>query len=504
MRWVGLFLFFLNVPSSHAVTLIYSNDVMGELEPCGCRSNPLGGMLRKMTLINSLKDPVVIQLDAGDLLFSTTSYPELLKEQARVQAEYLLKSIDLTLPSKTFDFVSVPGEKDFALGVKTFTELIRKSKAQFLAANLTYKSGKSFLKSEVLLLRKTPDGKIIKILVFGLVGKNLHWPKELKVLSVLETAKKEIIKWRSQADLIVALTHQGLEEDEKMAKLTSGIDVIVGAHSQSFLQIPSKIKNTLIYQSSFRNQYVGVIPLKLPFRGEGHELVGLDEGYEKPNSQTPLIAEFKVAIAKINAKKDLRMVTSSNGQLNAKEKFQTFPRCAECHLLQFDFWRKTRHGSAYASLVEKKQDQNFECLKCHSLGLGDEEGFKSLSHLSVLKAEGEIFSKDELGAYLKSMHELKSLNEKIKISNAETLPLKQSLSLYFKIWPTVQCENCHMPGRDHPFSGSYSKVVEKSLCLTCHTQERAPAWYLKNGQPDLAKIDLKRREITCPRGELVE
>jgi hypothetical protein len=33
--------------------LIHSNDVLGEIEPCGCRSNPLGGMIRKEKFLNS-------------------------------------------------------------------------------------------------------------------------------------------------------------------------------------------------------------------------------------------------------------------------------------------------------------------------------------------------------------------------------------------------------------------------------------------------------------------
>src|SRR5690606_20308059 len=37
-------------PPAHAqVTVVYSNDVRGELEPCGCRNNPTGGMVRKET-----------------------------------------------------------------------------------------------------------------------------------------------------------------------------------------------------------------------------------------------------------------------------------------------------------------------------------------------------------------------------------------------------------------------------------------------------------------------
>src|SRR4051794_9102822 len=99
------------VPSVQAATLVHTNDVFGDIEPCGCRTNPLGGMVRKANLLKKLKDPFVVQVDAGDLLFSSLELPELLAQQAEVQAGYLLKSMD-----QVHHDAVVPGEKDFALG----------------------------------------------------------------------------------------------------------------------------------------------------------------------------------------------------------------------------------------------------------------------------------------------------------------------------------------------------------------------------------------------------
>ncbi len=62
---------------------------------------------------------------------------------------------------------------------------------------------------------------------------------------------------RGQADLFVVLSHQGLEADQKLAKAVPGIHLIVGAHTQSFLQEPIQVGETWIVQASFRNQQVG-------------------------------------------------------------------------------------------------------------------------------------------------------------------------------------------------------------------------------------------------------
>ncbi len=493
---------------ANAVTLVYSNDVMAELEPCGCRTNPLGGMSRKAAFLKRHPDTVLLQVDAGNLLFSTTEYPEILKKQAELQAEYLLKALD----QLGHDAVT-PGLKDFALGVKVFERLKGKSKIKFLAANLKKAKGGKFLEPHSIFTRETPDGKKLRIAVLGLVGENLEWPKELKATSAISAAKSLVPQLRGKADLVIALTHQGLEADEKLAKSVKGIDIIVGAHSQSFLQQPPKVGNTWIYQSSFRNQYIGVVPLTKPFESKDHQLVALDAGFDTPEGQDPtpmdrLVAEFKAAVGELNGKDMQTVLTQSIPDSPVAAKFQTFPRCSECHLKQFDFWRKTAHARALLPLMEKEQFRNKECLGCHTVGLGDPEGFSDVTLLGEEK-KGEFnispIPAEDLAHLLRSLHDAKSLKSEVKLTRSgdQRLPIRESLNRLHRSWAPVQCENCHQPGREHPFSGTYSKAVSQESCLKCHTAERAPEWY-KDGKPDLEKIARKRAQITCPAGDLSE
>ncbi|MBC7693611.1 MAG: hypothetical protein H7222_17735 [Methylotenera sp.] len=526
--------------SAHAATLVYTNDVLGEIEPCGCRSNPQGGMLRKSHLLEKLRqtDSSLLQLDAGDLLFDNLKLPEILQKQSEVQAGFLLKSMDLV----HHDAV-VPGEKDFALGVKTFEKLTAASKIQFLAANLKKKNGKAFLKSSALFTL-TENEHPLKIAVIGLVGETLEWPRELKASSPITVAKALVPALRKKADLVIALTHQGYEADKALAKAVPGIDMIVGGHTQSFLQTPEKVGNTLIYQSSFRNQYVGVQPLH-SLRSKGstvatpaasdaasktkaalekqlldeHRLVGLDPAYE-PKEGTPdpmrdLVADSKREIAQVNSQTELKMVRESTPPQTSDRQLQTFPRCAECHLKQFDFWRRTDHAQALQPLILAKQAQNLDCLSCHTVGLGQPSGFSHVNQLAELQpltptAPGtpdsqkpRPYSMDDLGPFLKAMHEAKSLEAPVKLTrDSKSLPLKGSLNQINRSFTPVQCENCHTAGGEHPFSGTYTREVKAESCLKCHTPERAPGWYLPSGKLDVEKVAQKRLSITCPAGDL--
>jgi hypothetical protein len=490
--------------TASAITIVHTNDLLGELEPCGCRTNPLGGMARKANLLKRTEDKEIIQLDGGDLLFSTDQIPEALKKQSLLQAKYLLKAMDQTQHD-----AAVPGEKDFALGLSTFQKLTKDTKVKFIAANLKAKGGKKLFEPHLLLKRKDTDGKTVTIAVIGLVGEKLTWPKDLKASPAIAAAKAEVGSLKSKADYIVALTHQGLEQDEALAKAVPGIDLIVGAHTQSFLQAPPTVGKTLIVQSSFRNQYVGLVPLTHPLKVESYKLVGLDPSYDSP-AQAPsamddLVKEFKTAIAELNtreeAEESARLVSSSANST----KYHTFPRCAECHLKQFEFWRKTPHARALEPLIAAKQAQNKECLSCHTVGMGDPKGWEFVTRLAE-KRQGEETTPmpvDELHAYLKSVTEAGSLETPVKLgANGPMQPLRQSLNALNRSFAPVQCENCHQSGQGHPFTGTYSKQVDTTqTCLKCHTPERAPEWY-KGNDPDWKTIEAKRAKMTCPAGEL--
>ncbi|HTL12276.1 MAG TPA: hypothetical protein VL588_07300, partial [Bdellovibrionota bacterium] len=353
---------------ARAATIIYSNDVMGELEPCGCRHNPEGGVVRKDELLRRYKkdeDASVLQLDAGNLLFESEELVDSLKHQAKAQAGYLVRAYN----DLGTDAV-VPGPKDFALGLPTFLELKKKAHFKFLAANLVQKSDKKpLLGTHSVFKLKDAKGKPYTVGVFGLVGKDLRWPSGLVAENPVSAAKREVAALKKEnVDLIVALTHEGLDQDKTLAEAVDGIGVIVGGESQSFLQHPEQVKKTLIFQSSFRNQYVGILPLTPSIDLEKHRLVSLDAGYEpeKPTPMAKLVAEFKEAIARINteeAQKEEKRAAKAAAKAPAGPRFQTFPKCAECHLTQFDFWRKTFHADALEPLMKSSQIRNKDCLR---------------------------------------------------------------------------------------------------------------------------------------------
>lgn len=490
----SLLYFFVFLPLlSHAdVALLYSNDLHGEIEPCGCRGTPRGGVVRKAKLIRELKSDSLLQLDAGDLLFAQNSVAPLLRKQSEAQANALVDAYN-TLQHDAW----VPGEKDFALGLSFFERMKKKARFAVLGANLERRSGSAFLKPSVVF-RKKSGARVLRIAVLGLVSKNLPWPKGLRAKDPIETARALVPELRKRSDFVIALTHLGLEEDRKLAEAVPGIDLIVGAHSQSFLQKPEKIGATWILQSSYRGEYLGIAMLnENGFSPERHRLAGLEAEYDDPESA---LARRVDALKKEIAQLDQDSAPKQAAIPASKQSFQTFPRCAECHAPQTLFWLTTAHSKALEPLHEAKQLQNRECIGCHSVGFGHPKGFQAAGDHATW-ADGRKISPEEWTAFMKTLRSVKSLDDSLAAFGAEAAPATQILGKIGRAHAPVQCESCHGPGHEHPFQGTITRKPEIKACLTCHTAERAPSWYTPGqpGKPNLPLIQAKLKNVSCPQ-----
>ena len=456
------------VPPRPGLKIAYTANISGEIEPCGCRSYPSGGIHRKAALF--AREGITtggshLILDAGDLFFASMPTPPFREAQWIAQAEALLESFN-----QAGTDAAVPGELDFASGLPRFDALRAKAKFPFLAANLI-KGDRPYLPPAKIFNR---GGK--RIAVLGLVDESLRWPQELRATPHLEAARRLIPELRRQADYVVALTHLGVEKDKALAEAAPDIDLIVGGHSQSYLQEPVVVGTTQILQTSFRNQHVGIY-------SEGmNRLVQLDDAYEpRGNEAVPekkLIESTKTRISQLNKEAEKDLFTADHATEPTPTVYQTFVKCAECHEPQYKFYLKTRHAGAYRTLEAKKQNFNKDCLQCHSLGMGESTGWIKVENL-VFDAKGHPVAPSSFAAKLPTL--------------ATT-----ALTGYSKAYINVQCEHCHGPGGDHPFGSSSLKAVATTKCLQCHTREQAPGWY-KDGNPEEAILRAKKGLVSCPK-----
>lgn len=478
-------------PAPAPFRILFSHDVQGDLEPCGCRGNPQGGFARRANWIASLPPTAAGDewwVDTGDLFFAMTEIPQPLRSQALKQAETIARIFTANPQS-----VLLPGEKDFALGLKQYSKFLEIPHAPTVTAvNLMHASGpqkgKPYFKPYVS--RKTSSGK--RIALIGIVGPKLGWPKELKASDPAVALRHALPKLRKTHDVIIVLSHLGLEGDRKLAKQIRGIDWIIGAHSQSFLQEPLVVGETHLTQVAFRNQWMGFLePLSTP---PTVRLQALDESFQGPSPLDALLTEAKSEIHALQEQRE-QIPANTKSSLSVA-RFQTFPACAECHLPQFAFWSRTHHAEALDTLSKNGQAKNLECLSCHTLGVRTSEQAHGLTQL---KDNNQVLSLEETQTFLSTVRTAAWDAPEFKLlpSDPENLPLSRQLARIQTAHAPVQCENCHGPGGDHPFGAKIQRKVETATCLNCHTAERAPSWYA-GGQPNWNLIDSKRKSVQCP------
>lgn len=79
-----------------------------------------------------------------------------------------------------------------------------------------------------------------------------------------EAARAQIAQLRPQVDALIALTHIGLREDERLAQACPDLDLIIGGHTHALLDEPRVINRVPIVQAGGgrrRDTYLGRVQL---------------------------------------------------------------------------------------------------------------------------------------------------------------------------------------------------------------------------------------------------
>ncbi|MFC4601418.1 5'-nucleotidase C-terminal domain-containing protein [Cohnella hongkongensis] len=241
--------------ASVKLQIVHFNDVHSRVE----ESDTSIGYAKIAALIEQLKasNPNTLVLDAGDTLHGQT-IANLVKGESIVEILDIL-GID----------AMVAGNHDFNYGHERLSELAEKASFPILAANVYQADGTRLL--EPYTIRTVGD---IRVAIFGLATPETLFkthPNNVKGLTFadpVEEARKMVEELRSRADVIIALSHLGLDESSletsrQVAEGVPGIDLIVDGHSHTVLEQGLKAGDTLIVQTGEYGNNLGVVELTI-------------------------------------------------------------------------------------------------------------------------------------------------------------------------------------------------------------------------------------------------
>ncbi len=107
------------------------------------------------------------------------------------------------------------------------------------------------------------------------------------------------MKERHHPDIIVLISHMGLDRDTLLAMRRNDIDVIVGGHTHTPLFSPIKMNRTVIVQAGSKGQYLGKLDLVVDLSGDSvfaynGELIETVTGAVTPDSAAAVkVAEYE-------------------------------------------------------------------------------------------------------------------------------------------------------------------------------------------------------------------
>lgn len=490
---------FVGLADPAKIHLIYNNDVFGYLEPCGCRIDPVGGAYRRWNATSIIPKDSRISVDSGNLFFVSANPPGNMIPQWREQAKGMVDAYN----ALGWDLFA-PGENDFALGLEELRKLEKQAKFDFISSNLvSAKNGKPLFKERVVLDRL---GK--RIGFFAIFHPGLRVPEGIEVKDPIETAKAQVKALEKKGvDWIVALTQQGLDLDEALAKAVPGIHLIVGSQSQSFLQKPRYEGKTAIVQLSSKGQVFGVVDLVEPKTAptvDASVVVELDTRFDPiPEGETNpikgLIAATNLKLAQISQEQSAALWAN---EAKKPAKLETFVQCRTCHQEQYAFHAKHPHSAAFLTLVAAHKERSLDCLKCHSVGLNKDGGFDDVVD-AIRNNAGEFMNYEEI---LKFANLAKIREEKVSYRNNPER-VKKDVAAWHEalqqkrashVFVGVQCENCHGVMANHPFETKKPAKVTTQSCLQCHTVDQMPKWYDASGKPLESAIQKALKSISCP------
>jgi len=435
-------------PGQH-YRLFFIADLRGELEPCGCTLEPLGGLARLASYLEARKEPgiVPVLITHGDLV-SPGKVRAATLPQVRASGVFLQQALmrlglvasgsgdeDLKLEAEFDALETVDGMPWLRRGQTLRAQglqLIRDgSTAKPISADrpalLFFDGDRAEAKAQsaalaargvdLLILPNGGENAALIDLGHGLLALqggergqhvievDLIWRGKGKLLRLQGAGER-------QAELEAISTRiEGLIKQRDRAKVRQKPAMLVAARTKQVERAKKKRAQLLASPLPSPPKTGNLISVRrLP----------LDSNITEDASMTAAVTKHHRTISDLNQRLENSRPCPAPAAAD-QARFIGSKACRACHAPAYAFWQKTPHAHAWATLEAKGRTYDYSCVGCHSAGFDQPEGFCRVSQAG-----------DRVN---------------------------------------VGCENCHGAGSLHAAQGDkrlIDRAVPQSRCTTCH------------------------------------
>jgi 2',3'-cyclic-nucleotide 2'-phosphodiesterase (5'-nucleotidase family) len=112
--------------------------------------------------------------------------------------------------------------------------------------------------------------------IIGLTNAQQASIGDFSITDPVEAARKAMAEVRQQTNVVIVLSHLGLQQDEMLGVAVPGIALIVGGHSRTLLMVPRKQEGspTLIVQAGYQGEFIGRVQLHIASDGKMADSTG--------------------------------------------------------------------------------------------------------------------------------------------------------------------------------------------------------------------------------------
>ena len=402
-----------------------------------------------------------------------------------------------------------PGDGDLAFGLDFLVASVAKHELPYVSANLARTGGGlAFPATRIVEVGG------VKVGLTGAIGEQFGF-NDAEARPVDDALKAAVSSLRAaDVDLVVLLSHLGLEGDRAVAVSVPGIDVIFGANDRRHQETPVIVGRTAIFQAGSRAKYVGKVTFDLvegatgwaDDKGRAAAIRQRDRTESQVKRYEKQLAE---ATDEAGRKRLERVLTFARKRLN--EFSVPEPPPGPAHRIEstkIPMNTALADEPAMKALVDATLEKMGPEIGGEKHGVGDGHGHgaskkrptagpwvTSRQCRSCHNQQYKDWSQSgHAHAYASLMTEKRHFDHQCWSCHVTAAGQPGGPQTPTEVGPlrNVQCEACHGPGEKHlekPVAGNIALAPSEKVCLQCHTEEQTEGAF--DFDTYLAKIDHK-------------
>ncbi len=252
--------------SQHTLTILHTNDLHASFVPHDAfwvKESPkplVGGFNELAYIVDSIRsaNPNVLLLDGGDVMTGNPISDMMYKG---AEGGALFEMMNMV----GYD-AGCLGNHDFDISQENLKKLVAVARFPSLSSNVVNNDGKFPVGNKPYAIIEKAG---LKIGIIGVMSQDLyHLVNQnslvgIKVLDPVATTQRYVDEIKSKTDLLIALTHEGVDEDSTLAAGVNGLDIIVGGHSHTRLRQPKMVHGVIIVQAGSNCENLGVLDISV-------------------------------------------------------------------------------------------------------------------------------------------------------------------------------------------------------------------------------------------------